>query len=201
MRKARVLAPVLGVLLVMACRKADEERRNTEAESTKAATSGAKAAASAQPARQGLLEPGQPAPDIAATAHTGEAVKLSGFRGRPVVVYFYPKDDTPGCTVEAQELRDESAELQKHQVVVLGVSSDDNESHRAFASKYQLPFLLLPDPDHSIAAAFGVPVSSGRAKRVTFVIGKDGKVARVFPDVTPKGHAAEILQVVSSLQS
>ena len=80
--------------------------------------------------------------------------------------------------------------------VVLGVSSDDNGSHQAFAEKYDLPFRLLPDQDHSIARAYGVPLRSGRASRTTFVIGKDGRIARVFPDVDPSGHAEEILATV-----
>ena len=140
-------------------------------------------------------------PDVVAEAHNGEQVALSSLRGRPVVVYFYPRDDTPGCTVEAHELRDASIELDKHRAVVLGVSADDNDSHRAFATKHQLPFQLLPDPDHRIARAFGVPVVNGKAKRVTFVIDKDGKIARVFPDVSPKGHAQELLETVSALES
>jgi thioredoxin-dependent peroxiredoxin len=177
-------------LLCASCRKSAEQAGNAE--------NTARSAASAQ-AASGLLSVGQTAPDIEAVAHTGQPVKLSSFRGRPLVVYFYPKDDTPGCTIEAQELRDDSPEFAKSEVVVLGVSTDDNTSHRAFAEKYQLPFLLLPDSDQTISRAFGVPLNNGHAKRVTFVIDKQGKIAKVFPDVTPKGHAAEVLSAVRSL--
>jgi peroxiredoxin Q/BCP len=158
------------------------------------------AQAPAESARK-LLAPGAAAPDLVMRAHTGETVQLSKLRGQPVVVYFYPKDDTPGCTVEAQELRDLSAELGRQKAVVLGVSTDDEESHKAFAEKHQLPFLLLVDRDHAIARAFGVPIVNGRAKRISFVIDKGGKVARVFPDVTPKGHGHELLQTVGALES
>jgi peroxiredoxin Q/BCP len=150
---------------------------------------------------QGLLESGDEAPRIETVAHDGSAVKLADYRGKPVVVYFYPKDDTPGCTVEAQGFRDEWKGLTERGVVVLGVSTDDNASHKAFAEKYELPFKLLPDTDRKIATAFGVPVVNGHAKRVTFVIDKQGKIARVFPEVTPKGHADEVLAAVAALES
>lgn len=146
-----------------------------------------------------LLPVGSDAPAIRTKAHDGQAVNLSELRGKPVVVYFYPKDDTPGCTVEAEGIRDEWPELAKTGAVVMGVSTDDADSHRAFASKYQLPFLLLPDPDAEIAKAFGVPLKNGRAKRVTFVIDKAGKIARVFPEVTPRDHAKELLDAVRAL--
>lgn len=140
-----------------------------------------------------LLPVGAEAPDLVATAHTGERVALRDLRGKSVVLYFYPKDDTPGCTIEAQELSALSSELGEKGAVVIGVSTDGEDSHRAFAEKYSLPFLLLPDDKHEIAGRFGVPVSGGKARRVTFIIGPDGKIARVFPTVTPKGHGAEVL--------
>jgi thioredoxin-dependent peroxiredoxin len=146
-----------------------------------------------------LLATGAPAPDLRATAHTGEAVDLAAFRGRPVVVYFYPKDDTPGCTVEAQEIRDLWSELQTTSAIVLGVSTDDAPSHQQFAEKHALPFLLLPDTDQRIANAFGVPLKNGRARRVTFVIDRQGKVAKVFPEVKPEGHARELLEAIRAL--
>lgn len=161
------------------------------------------AAAVAQPASpaaaNGVLEVGAPLPDVSAVAHSGETVKLADLKGKPVVVYFYPKDDTPGCTVEAQEIRDLWQDIQKTSAVVVGVSSDDTDSHKAFADKYALPFLLLPDPDHRIAEAFKVPLKNGRAARVTFVFGSDGKLAKVFPAVTPRGHGAELLTTLRSL--
>jgi peroxiredoxin Q/BCP len=147
-----------------------------------------------------LLAVGAKAPDLKVQAHNGTPVSISDFRGRPVVVYFYPKDDTPGCTIEAQEIRDLWKDLGEAGAVVLGVSTQDNESHRAFASKYGLPFLLLPDTDHSIARAFGVPVNvMGFAKRVTFVIDRAGKIAKVYPEVDPRGHAAELLRDVRQI--
>jgi peroxiredoxin Q/BCP len=149
-------------------------------------------APSAAPASS-LLAVGADAPDIVATAHTGERVALRDLRGKSVVLYFYPKDDTPGCTLEAQELSALSNELASKGAVVIGVSTDGEASHRAFAEKYSLSFLLLPDDQHQIAARFGVPVVGGKARRVTFIIGPDGKIARVFPAVTPKGHGAEVL--------
>jgi len=165
-----------------------------------ASSSSAQSASSAQPAEATLLAAGSPAPEIQAVAHTGENVKLSSFRGRPVVVYFYPKDDTPGCTIEAQEMRDEWKELGKLNAIVLGVSTDNNDSHKAFADKYSLPFLLLPDTDHKIANAFGVPINEGYVKRVTFLIDAKGQIAKVYPAVNPRGHASELVAALSSLK-
>jgi thioredoxin-dependent peroxiredoxin len=145
-----------------------------------------------------LLSVGAPAPDIEGVAHNGEKVKLSALRGKPVVVYFYPKDNTSGCTIEAQEIRDLWQEIGATGAVVIGVSTDDEASHQKFATDHALPFLLLPDPSGEIAQKFGVPLVNGRARRVTFVIGKDGKIAKVFPDVKPKGHGAEIVAALKS---
>ncbi len=147
-----------------------------------------------------LLSVGSDAPNIEAVAHSGEQVKLADYRGKVVIVYFYPKDDTPGCTVEAKGIRDDWSRFKSAEAIVLGVSTDDNESHQAFAKKYDLPFLLLPDPKQEIAAAFKVPVQDGYAKRVTFVIDKQGKVAKVFPEVTPSAHSKELLTVLDELK-
>lgn len=144
------------------------------------------------------LTAGAPAPDVTLALHTGEQLRLSALRGKPVVVYFYPKDDTPGCTIEAQEIRDLYQELRRTSAVVIGVSTDAPDSHRAFAEKHALPFLLASDPNGEVARAFGVPLKNGRATRVSFVIGPDGAIKRVFPAVTPKGHAAELLQALGS---
>ena len=149
----------------------------------------------------GLAIEGSPAPLIESPAHDGTHVSMAALKGKPVVVYFYPKDDTPGCTKEAGEIRDLHEKIQQTGAVVLGVSTDDNASHTAFASKYNLPFLLLPDKDGAIAKAFGVPLRMGTAKRVTFVIDRAGKISKVFPEVNPSGHGAEILAVLSSLKS
>ena len=203
---------LLVALLLLACSKAGPEQQKDarldfgKPEPGASATAGTLASAgssdrlpgppSEQPA---LLDVGAPAPNLEATAHTGEKVKLSEFKGRPVVVYFYPKDNTPGCTIEAQEIRDLWKEIKGTQAVVIGVSTDDEASHQAFAQEYDLPFLLVPDEKGQIAAKFGVPLVNGKARRVTFVIGKDGAVARVFPDVKPKGHGQEILAAVKSI--
>jgi peroxiredoxin Q/BCP len=144
------------------------------------------------------LAAGAPAPDVMFALHTGEQLSLSSLRGKPVVVYFYPKDDTPGCTIEAQEIRDLYGELKRTSAVVIGVSTDARDSHRAFAEKHALPFLLASDEAGELAKAFGVPLKNGRATRVSFVIGPDGRIKRSFPQVTPKGHAAELLAAISS---
>lgn len=144
------------------------------------------------------LAAGAAAPDVTFALHTGEKLTLASLRGKPVVVYFYPKDDTPGCTVEAQEIRDLHAELKRSGAVVIGVSTDALDSHRAFAEKHALPFLLASDEGGELARAFGVPLKNGRASRVSFVIGADGRIKRTFPTVTPKGHAAELLTAISS---
>lgn len=155
-------------------------------------------AGSAAPAAAGVLPAGAPAPDVTFALHTGEKLSLSSLRGKPVVVYFYPKDDTPGCTVEAQEIRDLYTELKATGAVVIGVSTDAADSHRAFAEKHALPFLLASDSSFELAKAFGVPLKNDRTARVSFVIGADGRIKRSFPEVTPKGHAAQLLAAISS---
>ena len=148
-----------------------------------------------------LIAVGAPAPPIEAVAHTGERISLSALKGKPVVVYFYPKDDTPGCTKEACELRDAWQKLQETGAVVLGISTDDAKSHAEFANKYRLPFKLLPDPGGAIAQSYGVPVRMGFTKRVTFIVDRHGNIAKVFPDVNPTGHASEILSALSVLST
>jgi peroxiredoxin Q/BCP len=141
-----------------------------------------------------LLPVGAPAPDFTVEAHTGAKVQLSKLKGKFVILYWYPKDDTPGCTKEACDFRDSWARLQAAGVKVFGLSGQDNASHKAFAEKHQLPFPLLPDQQGEIAKKYNVPMSAeGKAKRITYLIGKDGKVMYVWPKVTPVGHAAEIL--------
>ena len=155
---------------------------------------------SAQSAEEGphLLAVGEEVPDVAAPAQDGALVRLRELGGKPLIVYFYPKDDTPGCTIEAKGIRDEYAEL-NGRARVFGVSADSLESHQAFAKKYELPFLLLEDTNHALSRAFGVPLNAaGRAKRVTFVIDEKGKVRNVFADVNPEGHAAQLLEALKS---
>jgi len=144
------------------------------------------------------LTAGTQAPDATFALYTGERLSLASLRGKPVVVYFYPKDDTPGCTIEAQEIRDLYAQLKQTGAVIVGVSTDPSDSHRAFAEKHALPFLLASDESGDVAKAFGVPLKNGRVTRVSFVIGPDGRIKRTFPQVAPKGHAAELLQAISS---
>ena len=140
-----------------------------------------------------LLASGQPAPDLSATDHDGKALSLKNLRGQVVVVYFYPKDDTPGCTKEACAFRDAWDRLQAAGIQVIGVSSDDAASHRAFAAKHKLPFPLVPDTELEWSHAFGVPTTAGITHRVTFMLAPDGTVAKVYPDVDPAIHATQVL--------
>lgn len=148
------------------------------------------------------LQEGQKAPPIQAQDQNGRTIKLSDFEGKSIVVlYFYPKDDTPGCTKEACSLRDGHAELKAAGAVVLGVSSDDVKSHEAFSAKYHLPFSLLADPDKAIINAYGVKMFGlGYAKRVTFVIDRQGVIRKIFQDVKPAGHDQEVLAAVKNLR-
>jgi peroxiredoxin Q/BCP len=152
-----------------------------------------------------VVEEGQPAPDIELTNDSGEAVRLSGLRGSPVVLYFYPKDDTPGCTAQACGIRDAYADFRDAGAVVLGVSPDTEASHAKFKSKYSLPFTLLADPEHEAAEKYGVWVEKQRygktsmgIERSTFVIDENGTVVRVMRRVKPETHAHEVLAALRS---
>jgi peroxiredoxin Q/BCP len=152
------------------------------------------------PTNGGVVEEGRLAPDFTLTSDSGEAVTLSSFRGAPVVLYFYPKDDTPGCTRQAAGIRDTWGEFDERGAVVLGVSADDPQSHVKFKEKYGLPFTLLSDEDHSVSEAYGVWVQKSFAgksymgiERSTFVIGADGNVVKVMRRVKPDTHADEVL--------
>lgn len=140
---------------------------------------------------------GKPAPDFTATAHDGFSVKPSLLTGKYVVVYFYPKDETPGCTKEACAFRDAWKPLESKGVVLVGISSDTIESHKQFAEHHKLPFHLVSDADGSIAAAFGVPNRGGMLGRQSFVIGPDGRITNVYRTVDVTKHADEILRDVS----
>ncbi len=153
-----------------------------------------------------IPEAGTKAPSFMAKDQAGTPVKLSQYKGKPVVLYFYPKDDTPGCTQEACAFRDEYSALQRAGAVVLGVSPDDEKSHGKFATKFGLPFPLLADTDHSLANAYGVwgeKSMYGRKylgiTRATFLIDADGKVARVWPKVKVSGHVEEVKRAVEAL--
>ncbi len=149
------------------------------------------------------LKPGDPAPAFTAPVSGGGTVSLADFRGRIVVLYFYPKDDTPGCTREACGFRDAHAALEQRGVVVLGVSPDGVTKHDKFVAKYGLPFRLVADPEHRIAEAYGVwgeKKFMGRTylgvHRVTFLIDVEGRVRAVWPEVKPDQHAAEVLAAI-----
>jgi thioredoxin-dependent peroxiredoxin len=147
-----------------------------------------------------VIQEGKPAPDFELQNDSGESVKLSDLRGRPVVLYFYPKDDTPGCTTEACEFRDAYNVFRERGVEVLGVSPDDVKSHEKFKTKYELPFPLLADPDHAVAEKYGVwgeKKFAGKTyygiNRSTFIIDAEGKVARAMMGIKAAGHAAKVL--------
>jgi peroxiredoxin Q/BCP len=140
-----------------------------------------------------LLPVGSEAPDFDSVAHDGTRVRLQAMRGAPVVLYFYPKDETPGCTAEAEAFRDDTTELDELGARVIGVSLDTIESHKEFAKNHQLAFPLLADAGGVIAGKYGVSTRSGFAERVTFIIGSDGKIARVFPEVRVSGHSDEVM--------
>ena len=148
-----------------------------------------------------MIKEGDAAPDFEARDAEGKAVKLSDLRGRKVVLYFYPKDDTPGCTKEACSFRDSFAEFGRRGIKVLGVSTDDERSHRKFAEKYSLPFTLLADTDHAVADLFGVYGEKqfmGRkymgVERKTFLIDEGGRLRKVFDKVKVDEHADEVLK-------
>jgi peroxiredoxin Q/BCP len=146
------------------------------------------------------ISAGIPAPDFELLDDTNQTCRLADFRGQPVVLYFYPKDDTPGCTKEACNFRDDYSAYEQAGVVVLGVSPDSVESHRKFKAKFQLPFALLADDGHKVCDAYGVwgpKKFMGKAYegvlRTTFLIGPEGTILRVFEDVRPAEHSAEVL--------
>jgi len=142
---------------------------------------------------EGLLAIGTDAPDVSAPDQTGSVKSLSAERGRPVVVFFYPKDGTPGCTKEACAFRDAFKAYEARSVTIFGVSRDSDEVHEEFRAQHALPFPLVSDADGSIAQAYGVPSPLGMSARVSFLVGPDGKIARVWPDVDPGVHAREVL--------
>ncbi len=155
-----------------------------------------------------MVAEGDPAPDFTLTSDAGEDVSLSDFRGRPVVLYFYPRDDTPGCTTQACGLRDAYDELERAGAVVLGVSPDKPRRHAKFKEKYRLPFTLLADTEHEVADRYGTwgeKRYQGRTyigvKRTTFVVAPDGTVAKVMPDVKPASHAEDVLRALAGIAS
>lgn len=157
-----------------------------------AVASGATGTASAVVASAPPLVEGGPAPNFSVTAHDGKKLSLASLKGKPVVVYFYPKDETPGCTVEAQSFRDAWEDLAKTGVTVIGVSGDNQESHMAFATHHKLPFHLVSDEKGELATSFGVPFRGGYAARQTFVIDGEGRIKKIYRTVDVSTHAAQI---------
>jgi peroxiredoxin Q/BCP len=152
-----------------------------------------------------MVEEGKQAPDFELASDSGERVRLSDLRGRPIVLYFYPRDDTPGCTKQASSFRDAYGEFEARGATILGVSPDTEAAHVKFKTKYELPFTLLADPDHEVAEAYGVWVEKNTygkksmgIKRSTFVIDADGNVAKAMLGVSPEGHAEAVLAVLPS---
>jgi len=139
------------------------------------------------------LQVGKPAPSFSVTAHDGTSLSSESLKGHPVVVYFYPKDETPGCTKEACAFRDAWEKLSSLGVVLIGVSNDSNDSHKQFAEHHQLPFHLVSDSLGTLAIQFGVPNTRGFLARQSFVIGKDGNVKKIYRSVDVASHAQEIL--------
>ncbi len=151
-----------------------------------------------------MIHEGQPAPDFELASDGGQRIRLSDLRGKPVVLYFYPKDDTPGCTTQACGIRDAWADFRAHGAEVLGISPDTEASHEKFKRKYDLPFTLLADPDHRVADEYGFWVEKNLAgktymgiERSTVVVAPDGTVARVFRRVKPDRHAEQVLAVLA----
>jgi peroxiredoxin Q/BCP len=147
-----------------------------------------------------MVEEGQQAPDFELTSDSGERVRLSQFRGKPVVLYFYPRDDTPGCTAQACGIRDSYDDFEQRGVVVLGVSPDEETSHVKFKQKYGLPFTLLADPEHEVSEQYGVwgeKKYMGKTywgvQRSTFLIDEEGRIAKVMRRVKPDTHVEQVL--------
>ncbi|HEY2514975.1 MAG TPA: peroxiredoxin [Polyangiaceae bacterium] len=161
-----------------------------------AATAPAAAAMPAPPAAD--LAVGQTAPDFTAADQDGKPVHLADLKGHSVVVYFYPKDETPGCTHEACSFRDAWVDLKKKGVVIIGISTDNQASHKAFAEHHKLPFVLVSDPNGDIAKKYGVPVEEGFTKRQSFVLAPDGTLKKIYRKVDVTKHAQEIAQDTAS---
>jgi len=152
-----------------------------------------------------VVEEGKPAPGFELESDSGETVTLASFRGKPVVLYFYPKDNTSGCTTQACGIRDAWSDFEKAGAEVLGVSPDGVASHRKFKGDYELPFTLLADPNHKTAEEYGVWVEKSRygrtymgIRRSTFVIDPDGNVVKAMYDVVPATHADDVLAVLAA---
>ncbi|GBD38605.1 Putative peroxiredoxin bcp [bacterium HR37] len=142
------------------------------------------------------LKPGDPAPSFVTTDHDGKKVDLNELKGKWVVLYFYPKDDTPGCTIEAKEFTELYEEFLENNTLVYGISADTKESHCSFRDKYRLKVPLIPDEKHRLMSLYGVEVKNGVASRDTVIIDTSGNIARIYRHVKPAGHAREVLEFI-----
>lgn len=148
---------------------------------------------------EGLLAAGAPAPNFEATDAAGRPIELAATRGAPSIVFFYPKDETPGCTKEACAFRDAWGKLTAAKVTVFGISRDSSASHALFREKYALPFPLAADTEGTISRSYGVKSTLGMTERVTFLVAADGRIAKVYPNVDPGVHVDELLADVGAL--
>jgi peroxiredoxin Q/BCP len=193
MRPVKTLLSFVPVVLAAACAAPSSTAVAPPATALASAPESAPAPAppsAAEPAPDDLV--GKVAPDIKAVAQDGTPVHLAALKGKRVVLYFYPKDETPGCTKEACSFRDTWQDISKTGAVLIGISADTEDSHKEFVAHYKLPFLLLSDPDGKIGTAYGVPFS-GHHQRQTVVVGADGVVVKVYRKVDVTVHAAQIL--------
>jgi peroxiredoxin Q/BCP len=147
-----------------------------------------------------VVREGDKAPEFALPSQDGNLIRLTDFRGKIVILYFYPKDDTPGCTKEACSFRDNVVKFNELKAEILGVSTDDLESHKQFQKKYRLNFTLLSDPEKEVTKLYGVKNLFGLADRATFVIDKEGVIRKIFPHVDVSHHSEELLEFVSQLK-
>lgn len=151
-----------------------------------------------------MLKPGQKAPDFSLLDAQGKIHKLSDYSGKTVVLYFYPKDDTPGCTAEACNIRDNYSQLQDRGITILGISFDDQDSHKDFSEKYSLPFPILSDTNKTVSEQYGAKrgplLGFVGPKRITYLIGPDQTVLHLFEQVQTKSHSAQIIEVVEALE-
>ena len=150
---------------------------------------------------EGHLPIGKPAPDLSGVDQAGKTQRIADHRGGYLLIYFYPKDGTPGCTTEACAFRDAWKRYEEAQVAIFGVSEDDQASHAEFAEEHRIPFPLIADPEGAWATAFGVGTFLGMTERVSFVVGPEGTIVAAYPDVDPNVHATQMLKDVTTLRS